>query len=218
MRTFFALIVVLISFNVNAQDDTVYGHAYRYLKAYQEKRPFVSTTFVFEKITGDQFFNAYDIISTEAKIKKKVLRYGIWMVDTENHFYINIMRYGYVDMFIKFEKTSNYYYFKAQPELPAIQRNRNENLYTLGLAGAAVAVVLEERRRPKYWHAVLDFDNDVVNYLTMEYIEELLNNYPDLKNDFNNEKDKENIEILKLYLERINKKYKTAAVTKTHDN
>ena len=225
-KLFFILSILLpiIAYNQDTSDIedmndiTVYGNAYRYLKAYQDNKPFLSTTFVFEKIIGDQFYNAYDILSTEAKVKKKVLRYGIWMVETDSNFYINIMRYGYADMFIKFEKTNNYYYFKAPPRLPAMQRNTNENMYLLGITGAAVNVALQERKRPKYLYAVLDFDNDVVNFLTKEYIEKLLNNYTDLKNDFNNEKEREDIEILKLYLERINNEYKTSAITSTHNN
>lgn len=213
MKLLLSILAVIITFISYAQNDTVYGNAYRYLKAYKDKSPFISTTFVFEKIYGEEFYNAYDILSTEAKIKKKVLRYGIWMVDTDANFYINIMRYGYTDMFIKFEKTGNYYYFKAQPQLPAMQKGANNDLYMFGLAGAAVAVVLEERKRSPHWHAVLDFDNDVVYYLTKEYIEELLNKYPELKNDFNNEQDKEDIEVLKLYLERVNEKYKTGTPT-----
>lgn len=197
-------------------DETVFGNAYRYQKAFIDNEPFISTTFVFEKIFGDRFSDAYDIASTEKKVKRKVLKYGIWMIDSDSVFFINIMRYGYADMYIKFRKQEgNYYYFKAPPRLPDIQRNKNESLYLLGITGAAVAVAVDENRRPKNLHAVLDFDRDAVTFLTREYIEELLLNYPDILDDFYNENDQEDIEVLRSYLEKVNSKCKSSVIAKS---
>lgn len=114
----------MITLETFAQIDTVYGNAYRYLKPYKDNSPFISSTFVFEKITGEEYFDAYDILSVEKKVKKKVLRYGIWLVDSDNHFYVNVMHHGYKDMFIKFEKSGNYYYFIAEPQSSVVQQQR----------------------------------------------------------------------------------------------
>ena len=83
----------------------------------------------------------------------------------------------------------------------------------LGITGAAVAVAVDENRRPKNLHAVLDFDRDAVTFLTSKYIEELLYNYPDILKDFYNENDQEDIEVLKSYLEKVNSKCKSSVIT-----
>lgn len=215
MKALFLFLILLLTFETNAQIDTVYGNAYRNIKEYKENSPFIISTFVFEKISGEDYYDAYDIVSVEKKVKKKVLRHGIWIVDAGNYFYVNITRYGYREMFIKFKKLGNYYYFKAEPQLSVAQKQRALNsIQMYGSIGVAVTTAKAEIENLKFWSGVLDFDKGYVYYMTKEYIEYILNDYPDLKNDFRNETEKENPEVMKLYLNKVNEKYNVTAISK----
>lgn len=206
MKALFLTISFFITYVASAQKDTVSGNAYRYIQVYEENKPFLSGLFIFKK-KDKEIVNAYKLMSVSDIASEKELKFGIWIIDCDSSFYLNIYRYGYgfPKCFVKFEKKGNYYYFKAPPLMSANQQRRITNSQIMyGVIGAGITANKIKNENVNKRHNVFNFSRGTIRNLTVEYIADLLADYPQLLEEFNNEKEKEKIKTLKIYLEKIN--------------
>ncbi len=209
MRILPFVFIFFITFNAAAQKEVLDGKAYRSVHYLQQDNAFISGTFLLKK-SYREIDNAYKLKSVSGGVPRNEMLYGIWIIDCEEYFYLNIYRYayGFPKCFIKFEKKGKYYYFKAPPLNSASQQLRIANSQLMfGLIGSGITSTLIDRHNANRWHCVLNFSTGTVRILTEDYITELLANYPNLYKEFSNEIKKSSIKTLKQYLEKINQEF-----------
>ncbi len=197
---------LFVTFIASAQKETVSGKAYRFVQYFNDNNHFITGSFIFKK-ADQEIENAYKLITVSEKINNKELIHGIWIIDAGQSFYLNIYRYGFgfPKCFVKFEKKGNYYYFKASRLMSVSQQQRIINSQLMfGFVGAGVTASQIAKQNAKYRHNVLNFSQGTIQTLTMDYITDLLTDYPQLYKEFNNEEKKESIKTLKAYLEKVN--------------
>jgi hypothetical protein len=206
MKAILFLLTFFISSVAAAQTEFATGKAYRYVQSYHDDKPFLHGTFTFKK-KDDEIKNAYVLRSTADGFNAKELIYGIWIVDCDTVFYLNVYRYGYgfPKCYVKFVKQGNYYYFKAQPLLTPSQHYRIAGSRALlGNIGADITRHRATKEDPSRWYHVLNFSSGSVQTLNEEYVTDILADHPHLLKEFNTEENKSSIKTLKSYLEKIN--------------
>lgn len=184
------------------------GKAYRNSIDFANDKPLYQTTFRYVQIKSAKAHGAYKVKSDNLVISGHDMKYSIWVISDGEYLYLNGTRNGCIDGYIRLKKGSNYNYFMAEPMLSNNQQERlNNSSILFGVVGATITSANIEKETRGKEHHVLDLSSGKTYTLTKDYIRSLLADYPLLLNEFDNTENKDDLEILKAYLERINQLY-----------
>ncbi len=199
-----SLLSSLLSFT---QIESTVAKAYRNQVDFKNEKPLYETRFKYKLKESSKFHDVYKIKSKELRIKRKDIKYSIWIISDGDYLYLNSKRHGFQGGYIKFKKGRNYYYFHAKPVLSVSQKNKiKRSTETFRITGYTVTVLNVNKENNKGEHNVLNLKKGTTDILTQKYIRDLLINYSELSEEFNNNKNNDKLEVLKSYLEIINKK------------
>lgn len=188
----------------NSQEKTP-AKAYRNSADYLNDRPMLETNFIYSRHKSPKYHGSYSVRSTGERIKSKVIHYGIWIISDGDHLYLNGTRQGFIDGYIKIDKGPRYSYFKAEFGLTPDQQERISHSYFLfGIAGASITSSRISKDNRQFSDHVFDANDGSVHELTSRYIQYLLSDYPQMLEGFIALENKDDLEVLKSYLEAIN--------------
>lgn len=194
----------LLSFT---QVEPTIAKAYRNQVDYKNKKPLFETKFQYKLKEHPKFYGSYSIKSKEVRIKRKDIKYSIWIISDGDYLYLNGTRHGFQDGYIKFKKGSNYYYFHAKPVYSVSQKKKMlRSTESFGFTGYTVSSIKIDMENSKREHNVLNLKKGTTDILNQKYIKDLLIPYPELSKEFNSNRNNDNLEILKSYLVIVNNK------------
>lgn len=194
-----------IPFIANSQEKAP-AKAYRNSADYLNDRPMLETQFKYFQNKVARCHGSYTVKPDGDRINRKVIRYGIWIKSDGDYLNINGTRKGFVEDYIKIKKGYRYNHFKAEPELTRDQQERIGNSYMMfGVVGASITSAGIARDNRRFIDHVFDAWDGSAHDLTGSYIQYLLSDYPQLLEGFNANENKDDLEVLKSYLEVINK-------------
>ena len=194
----------LLSFT---QVDPTTAKAYRNQVDYKNENPLFETKFQYKLKEHPKFYDSYCIKSKKTRIKRKDIKYSIWIISDGDYLYLNGTRHGFQDGYIKFKKGSNYYYFHAKPVYSVSQKKKMlRSTESFGFTGYTVSSIKIDKENSKREHNVLNLKKGTTDILNQKYIKDLLIPYPELLKEFNSKRNNDNLEVLKSYLVIVNNK------------
>jgi len=212
MRTI-AIFVVLsfLPLFLKSQVIRTTGKAYRNPVNYSLDSAMIETGFVFEKKSINSRTEGYLAWDLGRSISHSDIEYSIWLISDGNHLYFNSTRHGFKNNYLRFKKNGNYYFFSAQPIFDVYQDERLITAYTFnGWLGVTCAYRRMTYQNEKRRDNVLDLENGTISLLSVDYIYNLVKEYPVLKNEFVNDTTEITLNRLRNYFEGVNEKWKIA--------
>lgn len=197
------MIIVLLSNSSNAQSTTYPAGGYRNLEEFKKKQPSIPFVFSIEKRSKSEIKmnggNDYKVLSDS--ISKKIIKKKLFAVSNGETLFINCG-----------PKQAQYWYADALTEgkyiafMGGIGPVAHNNPYlAAGVAFGGIGGAFEGAHKAllRYLY-VIEINDGKLRLLNKEYFETLIEGYPDLKSQFQNEPVKENKEIYLKYLSLIN--------------
>ncbi len=148
----------------------------------------------------------YKVKSSRKGIKRSTLNNGIWGIVHDGNFYLNARRIGMANGYIKIYISGNFLYFKGLPlKHPAQNVSLANTAISYGLIGAAVESAYVITKTKHMVHYILNLNSGMVNLLTENYVKRVLQAYPSLLMEFEQDESTNSISRLKSYIEKVNK-------------
>lgn len=190
----------------NAQTETRYGKAYRNVVDFRNDKPLYVAKFRYLLNTSCSY-DIYEVKADHIRLSKKEIKYGIWLISDGDFLYFNAGRHGFKPGYVKLRKGGNYYYFYSEPTLSVSQRKRILNSgYQYGTIGSIVSASKVNKENIRFQHNVLDLKKGTSDILTIQYIQKVLKPYSDLLKEFNENENKSDLKVLRMYLIKINER------------
>lgn len=206
MNRLIAFIIFIMTFISGfAQLDTIQGKAYRNVEDMKADKPFLESTFVFKRKLNKMAYGSYRLLHNQDGIDYYDFEYSAWIISDGKYLYLNATRHALKGKFFKFEKHGNFYYFQSIPIMSISQQQNLQNSQIMfGLVGAAVSASNSYAKNKKYLHHVLDLNKGTTNVLSAAYVENILKEYPKLYEEFMSFNDKNDINVLRMFIDKIN--------------
>ena len=143
-------------------------------------------------------------------LKTRIVNKIIWGIYDGNSLYINAARIGMIKGYIRIEKLGRYSYFKGIPIISISQQDKmNNSAVMFGATGSIITksqIANENKNNVNY---VLNLETGMVNLLNKSYLLLLLDHFPDLIDEYNQEDKNESIEVILKYLDLLNRRVKS---------
>ena len=178
---------------------------YRNHLDFKDNRPFCEPDFIIVKKYNKKIPQLYKVLPHNRSVKKKTIKNEIWGIYDGYAFYLNAYRLGMTEGYIKTEVSGQYSYFKGVPIMTMGQEARlNNAARNYGLSGVLIASLFINSRNKNKVHYVLNLNTGMVNLLTKDYMYRILQSNEELLVEFKNAVNKDSIEVLLRYLNKIN--------------
>jgi len=155
--------------------------------------------------------NDYQLNAINKSVKRKILRKEILAYSNGKELFINCFKYKLQPWYAKIlSESDNYLIFKgAMPQIPKDYGIKNSDISGMfGLVGGVIGGMKLAMLRFPY---VMNKTNQKIILVTEKNIKDLLGNNSELLNEYEKEKEKENVDTILRYILEWNKENKAGA-------
>jgi hypothetical protein len=222
-RILFILLILGLQ-KTYGQIDTIKDGAYRNIVEFKKNKPKYISDFTFYQKYGfdtnnnsDVYLKSdnkippklYGIKSKNPKIKNRIIKKYIWGIYKDKSFYLNVNKLGMTDGYIKIDTLYRYTYFTGLPIMSLKQEHRlNKAAFEFGLIGIGITYAIISNENKNNIHYILNIDTGMIHLFTKNYLMWILESYPELLLEYQNEDKNETLKVMKKYLDLINQKTK----------
>lgn len=201
----FLIAAILVPLKLHGQEINIKEGAYRNLYEFHKNYPFIKDVeFTFHPLRKEGIYRAK---SDSKKTNAEVLSFGSWAIYQDSTFYINLQRLGMGSGFTKILELGRHSLFVGRPATTVDQRKRlYKNSFYFGLVGVAASTLIIGKELSDNDLFILNLNNGVPENIDVNHMELILRDEIDLYNKYMMEPNKESLEIMVLYLRKLNKR------------
>jgi hypothetical protein len=211
---FISILTLLLTFalSVFAQMEPYPKGIYRSIEEIRTKSPSEKKDLDVEKRTNGEIKmnggNDYKLSSSDNTIPKNIIKKEILAYSDGDSLYINCLPLKVQPWYATVLSDGRFLVIRAGLSMnPKLQREQLKNRAQLGMLFGAIGGGIEGAKRAMMRFVyIVDKESFNITAVSTDYLTELLSPYPDLSENFKNEKEKSNQEIFIKYLCLINLK------------
>ena len=201
------ILFILCLFSIRAiygQSVVSQARAYRNYQDFIDDKASYEGEFRFTPHYATKDHPEYKVKAVKPKVGNKELKYGTDYIKSGEYLYVNGARHGLNCGFLRFKSGVKYCYFTAMPSATYAddQRVINSGLI-FGLAGAAATSAIIEKEKKDQVHHIFVAESARILPLCKEFVQYFLRDYPALARKFELEENKDDVDVLKIYLEKL---------------
>jgi hypothetical protein len=183
-----------------------YAEAFRNVKDFNERKPFVLADISFNPIFDRP--NFYDLKCEDKNAAFELGGMRPWGVFYNDTLYLNSLRLGMSGDYVKIIEFGTYSYFKSEPIKSREDHDRINNMSLMfGLAGGIATAARIYNKNKNNIHYIVNLNGGGNPHLLNQYyVEYLLQDYTDLLPQFKSEPKPDELETQLKYVRLLNKR------------
>ncbi len=199
-------LMLVAMLTATAQTQKFKNGAYRNSVDFLNRKPLYTSEFIFKQKSYHPYVDELcRVKARNPRVGKAKLNMNVWGIYVDGAFYLNARRIGLADGFIKIGKLEKYSCFRAPYKLTQDQKIRQQfSAFAFGAAGSAVSEYRIDKENKDKVHYILNYRTGMVNLLTKQYLERILEDNPEISYRFLKEQNQESFDVLFKYIELIN--------------